>query len=416
MDNTVWPGVLLLLAAVTAFILVVAAEAGVIAGVRARALREPAESRLDALRRFSQERQLSLSCLALARNLSLIGITAIVVFLVLKETGHTWTALTVSAFATLVVLMLLQAFPRLVVSQDPERWQKVTQPVVTFLRLSLWAPAKALDMPVVGLLRWWRGRHPQEAEEAEEILRLAEIEEARGPLPEEERQMIRGIMEMEHTTVREVMVPRTDMIAIDVDEPFEKVVRLMVEKGFSRLPAYNDTIDNIMGMVYGKDALKHLARGDQVTVPDIARPAYFVPESKRVDEMLAEMKQRHLSVAIVVDEYGGTAGLITIEDLLEEIVGEIRDEFDIQEQEVQVLTSTEAVVDGRVGIDELNDMFDLRLEKDDFDSVGGFIVNELGRMPSVGDEVRVDGLSLRVLSVTGRRVKKVRVSRAGAET
>ena len=224
--------------------------------------------------------------------------------------------------------------------------------------------------------------------------------------------MIRGIMEMEQTTVREVMVPRIDMVAVDAEDGFSEVARLMVEKGYSRLPAYEDTIDNVVGVVYAKEVLRHLARGTcPVSIRELARPAHFVPESKKVDELLTEMRQQRLSIAIVVDEYGGTAGLVTIEDLIEEIVGEIEDEFDIREQAVQLVTPTEAIVDARVGIDDLNEMFDLRIEKEDFDSVGGFIFNNLGRMPSVGDEVRVDGLVMRVLTVMGRRIKKVRVTK-----
>ena len=136
-----------------------------------------------------------------------------------------------------------------------------------------------------------------------------------------------------------------------------------------------------------------------------------MPESKKVHETLAEMRENQISIAMVVDEYGGTAGLVTLEDLLEEIVGEIRDEFDVEEQEVQPLTPDELIVDARVGIDELSEMFDISIQKNDFDSVGGFIVHELGRMPSVGDHVRVNGISLHVISVAGRRVKKVRVTK-----
>jgi CBS domain containing-hemolysin-like protein len=411
-DSDSWAGVALLALAVIVFVFVVAAEAGVIAGLRARALDEPRRSRMEALRRFTQERQATLSALALARNLTLIGITAITVALVLEETGHSWAAVAASALATLAALMLLQALPRLLVSQNPERWRRVLSPFVALLRLLFDAPARLLDLPVAAVLNWWRKRHPEAATEAEELVRLAELDEGARGIAEVERQMIRGIMEMEQTTVREVMVPRIDTVAADVENGFDEVARLMVEKGYSRLPVYEDTIDNIIGVVYAKEVLRHLARGTcPVSVAELARPAYFVPESKKVDELLSEMRQQRLSIAIVVDEYGGTAGLVTIEDLVEEIVGEIEDEFDVRQQEVQLVTPNEAIVDARVGIDALNEMFDLRIEKEDFDSVGGFIFNSLGRMPSVGDEVRVDGLVMRVLTVMGRRIKKVRITK-----
>jgi putative hemolysin len=410
-DSDSWAGVGLLALAVIAFMFVVAAEAGVVAGVRARALGEPPTSRLEALRRFTQERHATLSALALARNLTLIGITAITVSLVLEESGHSWGAVAVAALATLAALMLLRSVPTLLVSQNPERWRRFLEPFVEVLRVIFGAPARLLDLPVAAFLNWRRKRHPEAASEAEELARLVQTEEAEGGIDEAERQMIRGIVEMEQTVVREVMVPRIDIIAADVEDGFAEVARLMVEKGYSRLPVYEDTIDNVIGVMHAKEVLKHLARGTCPTsIRELARPGYFVPESKKVDELLTEMRQRRVSVAIVVDEYGGTAGLVTVEDLVEEIVGEIEDEFDTQEQEVQLVTSTEAIVDARVGIDELNEMFDLGIEKEDFDSVGGFIVTSLGRMPSVGDEVQVDGLVMRVLTVMGRRIKKVRVT------
>jgi len=265
--------------------------------------------------------------------------------------------------------------------------------------------------------RTWQRRQQVAAGGAEELVLLAEMEEASAALEEEERQMIRGVMEMEFTTVREVMVPRTDMVSVDIGEGFERAAEIMVERGFSRLPVFEENVDNIIGIAHGKEIMKHLARnGNQPHLRDILRPAHFVPESKKVHEMLAEMRHKQISIAVVVDEYGGTAGLVTIEDLLEEIVGEIRDEFDVEEQEVQPLTPDELIVDARVGIDELSEMFDISIQKNDFDSIGGFIVQELGRMPSVGDHVRVNGISLRVMSVAGRRIKKVRVTKVAGNS
>jgi CBS domain containing-hemolysin-like protein len=411
-DSEIVPGAVVLVLGLIAFVLLVAAEAGVIAGVRERALREPAESRVDALRRFYQERQLTLSSLAFARNLALVGSTAIVVFIVLREWDDSWPALAATAVAVAAAFMLLQALPRTLVRRDPERSQRALKPFVGFVRAAFRWPVMMLDAPMGAVVRTWQRRQPAAGIGAEELLLLTEMEEAGAALQDEERQMIRGVMELEFTTVREVMVPRTDIIALDAAEGFDRLAQVMVDNGYSRLPVFENNIDNIVGIAYGKQVLKHLAKGTRPAgLQEIIRPAHFVPESKKVHEMLAEMREKHLSIAIVVDEYGGTAGLVTIEDLLEEIVGEIRDEFDIQEQEVQLLTATDAIVDGRVSIDDLSEIFGVEIQKNDFDSIGGFIVNELGRMPSVGDQVRVDGISLRVLSVSGRRIKKVRVTR-----
>ncbi len=411
MDSEFLPALALLVFALIAFVLTVAAEAGVIVGVRERALREPAESRLDALRRFYQERQLTLSSLALARNLSLVGVTALAVFLAVSEAGHNWPALTVTTFACLALIVLLQALARMIVARSPDRWQRLLKPFVGFIRVVFRGPVLLLETPLGVLARTWVGTGANGKGEVEEHILLSELEQAGAALQEEERQMIRGVMEMEFRTVREVMVPRTDIVAVDVSEGVDRVAQVMVDDGYSRVPVYEGNIDNIAGVVHAKEVLKHLAKGRRPALREIMRPAHFVPESKKVHEMLAEMKQRQLSIAILVDEYGGTSGLVTIEDLLEEIVGEIRDEFDIEEQPVQLLTANEAIVDARVGIDELNEMFDVAIQKEDFDSIGGFIVNELGRMPSVGDQVGVDGIRLKVLSVTGRRIKKVRVTK-----
>jgi putative hemolysin len=173
---------------------------------------------------------------------------------------------------------------------------------------------------------------------------------------------------------------------------------------------FEDTIDNIVGVVYARDVLDHLANGSKpADVKAMARPPYFVPESKKVDELLTEMRQNKLSIAIVVDEYGGTAGLVTIEDLIEEIVGEIADEFDVEEEPIQRVSESEAVLDARVSIDALQELFGVQVEEGDFDTVGGFVFNHLGKMPSVGEELEVDGLVVRVLSVSGRRIKRLRV-------
>lgn len=415
MDSGILAGVLLLAGAIIAFVVVVAAEAGVIVGVRERAMREPAESRLDALRRFYHERQVTLSSLAFARNLALVGITAVAVFLIVDAAGHSWDVLLLTTLGAVVVIMLLQAFPRIIVARNPERWQRTLKPFVTFVRFAFRAPVMVLDAPI-GVFTRIQGRRGNGNGNVEESMLLSELEQAGAALEEEERQMIRGVMEMEFRTLRAIMVPRTDVLAVDIEDGFDRVAEVMVEDGYSRVPVYEENTDNIIGIAHAKEVLKQLARGNgKPDLRDIIRPAHFVPESKKVHEMLAEMKQKQISIAIVVDEYGGTAGLVTIEDLLEEIVGELRDEFDIEEQPVQLLTANEVIVDARVGIDDLNDMFDTEIQAEDVDSVGGLIVTELGRMPSVGDQVAVDGIRLKVLSVNGRRIKKVRVTKLTEE-
>jgi putative hemolysin len=208
------------------------------------------------------------------------------------------------------------------------------------------------------------------------------------------------------------MTPRTDFAAVDTDATADDVVQLIIERGFSRIPLYEKNADAIVGIVYAKDLFRDLARNRMPKqLSEIARPAFFVPESKRLDDLLTDMRKQRVHMAIVVDEYGGTAGLVTIEDLLEEIVGEIEDEYDTIEQNVVQISDDEALLDGRVSIDDLNELFNTQVKNEDYDTVGGCVFHHLGRVPAVGDDVETDGVKLTVLSVDGHRVKRLRVLR-----
>ena len=414
MEHSSWPGVVLLVGALVLLALVTAAEAAAVSSTRARLrlLAGKGASRSQILKRYLQERQSAYASLALARNLALIGSTAIVVYVVFTEVGLHWAVLTVTFFVALVGLVIIQAIPRLLVSRNPQRWVAYLSPFVDLVRLLFRLPSALLDMPARALLRWRRlgAQETEPLDETEELLRLLEMEESAGLIDEDERQMIRRVMALEETTAREIMVPRIDIVAVPTDSGFEEIARAIVDRGYSRIPVFEDTIDNIVGVVYARDVLDQLANGAKpADLKAVARPPYFVPESKKVDELLTEMRRNKLSIAIVVDEYGGTAGLVTIEDLIEEIVGEIADEFDVEEEPIQRVSESEAILDARVSIDALQELFGVQVEEGDFDTVGGFVFNHLGKMPSVGEEIRVDGLVVRVLSVSGRRIKRLRV-------
>jgi len=400
--------IVVLAAGLMMLLILSAGEAGVISGVRERVLREPEESRAKALQRFYKERQHTLSTLALARNLAAVAVTGVAVYLALRETTDEWPALAATVVVISIVFVLLPGLARSLVARNPHAWRRLLRPVVTAVRIVFGVPVRLLEAPmeVIHTLQ----RYPSRIEPEELMLLTTEVEDATAALPETEREMIRGVMDLETTTVREVMVPRPDTVAVDVEDGLDALLQAMIQRGFSRIPVYEEDIDHILGVAHARDLMRYMVNGTrQPAVNDVLRPAYVVPESKKVQELLTEMKQRHISIAIVVDEYGGVAGLATIEDLIEEIVGEIRDEFDIEEEPIQKIAPNEVIVDGSFSIDELNELFGMDVQKEDFDSVGGFIVNELGRMPSVGDTVSINGVSMKVLSVTGRRVKKVRV-------
>ena len=229
-------------------------------------------------------------------------------------------------------------------------------------------------------------------------------------LEEDESQMVRSIIALDETMAREIMVPRIDVVALDVNTSLSNVVRTIIERGFSRIPLYEDTIDNIVGVLYAKDILRFWGQpDDKLDIRKIARTPHFIPETKRIDELLQEFRDKRVHMAIVVDEYGGVAGLVSLEDLVEEIVGEIEDEFDTGEPQIETISPNEVIMDAGVSIDLLNETLALDIQGEDFDSIGGFIYDRLGKIPSPGDEIRADGFVVSVLSTTGRRIRKVKI-------
>jgi CBS domain containing-hemolysin-like protein len=244
----------------------------------------------------------------------------------------------------------------------------------------------------------------------EELKMLVSVGEEEGVLEEEEREMIHGIFEMGDMRVREVMVPRTDLVAIEVREPVEKAVDLVTKHGHTRIPVYEGDLDHIVGVLYAKDLLRAVVRGEQKTLREIARKPYFTPESNKVQDVLRDLRKNRVHMAIVVDEYGGTAGAVTIEDILEEIVGPIHDEYDIgEEDEIQFISPNEVVLDGRVSVDDVNELLKLDIAADDYDTVGGYVLNQLGAAPKVGATLKLGNAQLRVEAVQGTRIKKVRI-------
>jgi CBS domain containing-hemolysin-like protein len=247
----------------------------------------------------------------------------------------------------------------------------------------------------------------------EELRMLVEAGEANGALEAGEREMISSIFEFRETIVREIMVPRVDIRAVPARAKLMEIVDLLLREGHSRYPVYRETVDQVVGVVYVKDLFRYIREGRmEITAEEIMRPAYFVPETKKVDELFREMRQNHVHLAIVVDEYGGTAGLVTIEDVLEEIVGEIRDEYDVEEVPSLVrVDEFTALVDARMLLEDVNETLGLALPTDEVDTVGGLVYSRLGHVPAQGEEVTVNGVLIRVEEVAGHRIARVRIQK-----
>jgi CBS domain containing-hemolysin-like protein len=242
----------------------------------------------------------------------------------------------------------------------------------------------------------------------QEIYDFIEASEEEGLVNEEECEMIRSIFSLGTTIVREVMVTRTEMACVRVDATVRELLDTIIACGHSRIPVYEDSIDNIIGLLYAKDLLKQWGTDEQsLSVREIMRPPYFIPESKNLEQLLQEFKRKRIHLAIVIDEYGGTSGLITIEDLLEQIVGDIQDEYDREESLLTVNPDGSITADGRLPVEELEEHFGIQIERDNFDSVGGLAFHLTGKIPSIGDIIEGAGLCLKILDADLRRVKKI---------
>ena len=246
----------------------------------------------------------------------------------------------------------------------------------------------------------------------EEDLRiLVDAVEETQALEDEEREMITSIFEMSDRDVAQIMVPRIDVVAVEAARTVSEAMDVAISSGHSRLPVYEADLDHIAGVVHLRalaDALRN-GRGEE-PVAELVRPMHVVPETKKIDELLREFQDQHLQVALVADEYGGTAGIVTIEDLVEEIVGEIRDEYDVEEERIQMLSEHEAILDAGLSIHDANEVLPLNLNDDDYDTIGGLVYDRLAKVPSPGDEVQLDHFTIKVLSTKGRRVQRVRIT------
>jgi CBS domain containing-hemolysin-like protein len=328
---------------------------------------------------------------------------------------HTWQAVLVFLVSLVAFVVVCEHLvPAFIVRRDPERVLDVTLPVFAAVARVI----RPLTIVLLDVLNARRDREPagNGASEPDAPAPAAgEVSAAERAISDEEgRELLQSIVDFTETVVREVMTPRPDIIAIRQDASLADLRALFREEQYSRMPVYRESLDNIVGIVFVKD-LVALPPEASPPMTTLMRSAYFVPESKRAAGLLKEMQRRQAQMAIVVDEYGGTAGLVTVEDLLEEIVGEIRDEYDVESETVLEEAPGVFVFSGKVSVDEMRDRLGVAIEREGFETVGGFLLSYLGRMPYVGERFDVDGLSVEVLEVERRRITKVRVRRETVE-
>jgi putative hemolysin len=335
-----------------------------------------------------------------------------------KEGGADTIALiVVTVILALFTIIFAELVPKTLALANTERFAIALSLPIEFLARALGPLIRVLTGVTAWIAKLFGANVSNEAQiTAEELRLIVERGGEQGVLEAEEEQMINSIIELGERRLHEVMIPRIAIVSLAADTTLDEAIDKVVDEGHSRIPVYEESIDEVVGILYAKDLLPILksGTGPRPTLRSLLRTPVFVPESMTIDDLLHEFQRRKVHIAIVLDEYGGTAGLLTIEDLLEEIVGEIQDEYDTEEPMVVKISDDEARVDGRADVDDLAELFDTELgleDEDEYDTVGGLIYHRIGGVPSPGDVVEVDGLVLTVESTDGRRVGKVLVVR-----
>jgi putative hemolysin len=359
---------------------------------------------------------------AVALSDSLAGLVALVPGL--EEASHTISFVLITLSIALASIIVGELVPKTLALTFADRFAlTVARPIAwldRLLRPVVWFVSSTSNV----LVRMLGGKDRPQAGylSTEELKMLVETGSQQGGIEEDEKEMIHGVIELAEKQVHEVMVPRIGIRAVEVNDSISQVLDVIVRAGHSRVPVFQENLDNIVGILYAKDLLPYLKRNGseppQIEIRKLARPAVYVPETKRVDELLHEMQIAKRHIAIVVDEYGGTAGLITLEDVVEEIVGEIQDEYDTEETLVEALPQdgeTAFRLDGRVSMDDLRDLFDLSDEEEEdeeaYDTVGGFVVHRTGSIPLPGTVVPFRDVTITVEAAEPRRVAKVIATR-----
>ena len=414
MDTTAWIEIAIIVVALVLAATAASAETSLtsISRVRLRQLVEQKNRRAILIERLHRDPNAYLSTVLIVNTVAIIVASSAATLLALHLYHEKVAEWLVSLILSLVVLIACEITPKTLALQRAERVALRLAPLVAGATIVMRPVVYVLTAVTRLILRILGGkaevRGPFVTEE--ELKMLVTVGEEEGVIEEEEREMIHGIFEMGDMSVRELMVPRTDLVAIEVNEPVESAVDLVTKHGHTRIPVYEGDLDHIVGVLYAKDLLRAVVRGEKKTLREIARKPFFTPESNKVQDVLRDLRKNRVHMAIVVDEYGGTAGAVTIEDILEEIVGPIHDEYDIgEEDEIQFISPNEVVLDGRVSVDDVNELLKLNIAADNYDTIGGYVLNQLGATPKVGATLKLGNAELRVEAVQGTRIKKVRI-------
>jgi putative hemolysin len=396
----------------------VEASAGLISRQRFRQAASGA-NRERSVQTLLDPRRSLVSALQLVQAITIGLAASLITYVITRENGH--GPVVIAVLVTGVIFLFFgQAVPRALARTKPSATAGVLLTLCRFVATLVRPLAALSDAAADFLTKLFGGEHPDTvpAGSEDELLIITRDDDDDGVIEPEERKMIDNVLRLEETTARDIMVPRVDIVAVAEDASSQDIVDLMTEKGHSRLPVFRESIDEIIGILYAKDLLPFVI-GSTRTLPimRLLRPVYVVPESKRLDDLLGELRRNRVHIAVVADEYGGTAGLVTIEDILEEIVGEIHDEYDEETTLLEQVSDREIIVDGRLPIEEIEGALGVLFtgEDDPYGTAAGFVHWHLDRMPQEGDHFDAHGIRAEVLDVEGHRLRRLRLTRLTAD-
>lgn len=344
-----------------------------------------------------------------------IGQTGVVNYIPLGVISVVSTVL-ITIIMSYFSLVLGELAPKKIAMHSPEKVSFTVVPVLMFVNKVTMPFVKFLSASTNGIIRLF-GIDPNEDEEVvteEEIRMMVDVGQEKGVIEDVQKEMINNIFEFDDMDVADIMTHRTDMDCVDVEEQLSEIAKISIECGHSRIPVFEEDQDNIVGIIYVKDLLKYIGTNlpKTKTIKDFMREAYYIPETKQCSELLTELLEKHIQMAVVVDEYGGTAGIVTLEDVIEAIVGNIQDEYDNEDEEISQINETTFTIDGITDIEEVEDQLGIKIPDGDYDTLGGFVISLLGYLPTEDDEEDIaeyENIKFTVLNVEERRIGKVKV-------
>jgi putative hemolysin len=419
---TIITGNVVLLAAIGLSILLAAfcagAETAIVFSNKAHLhqLSETGNIRAQAVLALTQNRDRLHVSLMLVENFLIILSVVLGTIMALRTFAQTALAVFVSAVVmSAFVAFFAKMIPKGIACRNPDTFSLAVAPTLQVIN-RFFAPLNRIFSSAADFMV---GPGPQGLSCAavvteEDIKAMINLGEERGSLKEEEKELLHKVFEFGDTLASQAMRPRTEIVSVPSNVTLQEVLTLVSEFGYSRYPVIEDTIDTVIGILYIKDILVAMSAGDvkrEEGIQQFIRPAYFIPENKRVSELLSEMQRDRFQLAIVIDEYGGTSGLVTLEDLIEEIVGSIHDELEAEQKDVEVVDEKNFVVSGQSDLDEVNELLGTSLQSSDFNTLGGFVFGLFGRMPKVGEQLKYKNLKLEVLELEGRKIAKVKVTK-----